>query len=74
MGNTGAAPKPLPRRLFSARADGTFTNKGQRFAYDGATGALYYDADGSGTSNARQIVAILAHHPILAATDLFFVS
>jgi Ca2+-binding RTX toxin-like protein len=38
--------------------------------YDSSTGALYYDADGSGAGAAVQF-AELAGHPALSATDIF---
>jgi len=37
--------------------------------YNTTTGALYYDADGSGSGAAQQIT-VLAGHPALAATDV----
>jgi Ca2+-binding RTX toxin-like protein len=42
--------------------------------YDNATGALYYDADGSGAGAAVQIAEIgITTHPVLSATDIFVV-
>ena len=43
---------------------------GDRIVYNTTTGALYYDADGSGASVALQ-VAMLTDLPGLAATDIF---
>jgi hypothetical protein len=76
LGLAGASgkPKALPARLFSVRADGTFNTGAQRFAYNTATGALLYDGDGNGASQAPRLVATLAHHPALTLGNLFFVS
>jgi len=40
-----------------------------RVVYNTTTGALYYDADGSG-AGAAQLVATLQTHPTIAATDI----
>jgi serralysin len=40
-----------------------------RLVYNTTTGALYYDADGSGAGAAQQVTT-LAGHPALAATDI----
>jgi len=40
-----------------------------RVVYNTTTGALYYDADGSG-AGAAQLVATLQTHPAIAATDI----
>jgi len=37
--------------------------------YDTTAGQLYYDADGSGSGQA-QLVATIAGHPAIAATDI----
>jgi Ca2+-binding RTX toxin-like protein len=58
--------------VFSTRTNGTFAAAGNRFAYDRATGALFYDADGSRGGSSRLLVATLTTHPILAASDIFF--
>jgi Ca2+-binding RTX toxin-like protein len=66
LGTAGA----LSSTAFYA-ADGA--NKGHdaddRVIYNTKTGALYYDADGSGTGKAIQI-ALLDSHPTLAYTDV----
>jgi Ca2+-binding RTX toxin-like protein len=64
---------PLPAALFSPQTNGTFDNNDERFAYKAATGALYYDANGSTAGSPRELVATLTGHPTLAATDLFYV-
>jgi Ca2+-binding RTX toxin-like protein len=66
--------KPSAATLFTANNGGHFTKTAQRFAYDTATGALYYDAHGSATPGSRLKIAALTHHPILAASDLTFVA
>jgi Ca2+-binding RTX toxin-like protein len=71
---TGTAPQRLPSALFSPAANGTFDRPGERFAYNGSSGALYFDADGNGASHPRQLVAVLSGHPSVTASDLFFVS
>ena len=43
-----------------------------RFIYNRSTGALFYDRDGTGHA-AKQLVAILDHHPVLTHDDLFVV-
>jgi hypothetical protein len=40
-----------------------------RMVYDTTAGKLYYDADGSG-SGAAQLVATIAGHPTIAASDI----
>ena len=42
--------------------------------YDKVLFILYFDADGSGASQHRQLVATLANHPAIGASNLFFVS
>jgi Ca2+-binding RTX toxin-like protein len=66
--------KPVAATLFAAGPKGSFTSLSQRFAYDTATGQLFYDAHGSATPNSRLAIAVLAHHPTLAASDLRFVA
>jgi Ca2+-binding RTX toxin-like protein len=66
-------------------ADGRFTSNDARFfagaganaghdaddrmVYNTTTGQLYYDADGSGSGEA-QLVATIANHPAMAASDI----
>jgi hypothetical protein len=40
--------------------------------YDTSTGALYYDADGSG-AGAAQLIATFTTTPALAATDIYVI-
>jgi hypothetical protein len=60
--------------LFSPNTDGTFATPGNRFAYDRATGDLYYDATGSAAGSGRELIADLTNKPHLSATNLFFTS
>ncbi|NML14071.1 pre-peptidase C-terminal domain-containing protein [Azohydromonas caseinilytica] len=46
-----------------------------RVIYNGATGALYYDADGSGAGAARQIALLgTTSHPALSASDFLVIA
>ena len=54
------------------KTNGTFSTTGQRFAYDHATGKLYYSADGSGSQ--RALIGTFTNDPHLTAANLFFVS
>ena len=73
-GKGTATLQPIATSLFSTRPDGTFATTGNRFAYNKATGALYYDANGSGSGSSRLLVATLTTHPTLTASDIFFVA
>jgi Ca2+-binding RTX toxin-like protein len=74
LGETGfgLGSSPAAATLFKANATGAFTTAAQRFAYNTASGALYFDHDGSGGASPRQLITSLTGHPTLAATDLFF--
>ena len=72
LAGANAAPQPLPASLFSPQSNGSFTTAAQRFSYNSTSGALSYDADGSG-AGASRLIATLTTHPTLAITDLFFV-
>lgn len=57
-------------RFYSAAGATAGHDANDRVIYNTTTGALYYDADGSGTSSAVQIALIgTSTHPALAATD-----
>lgn len=51
------------------------TNSGQHILYNKSTGALFYDADGSGANSAVQIALIgtTPQHPELIAKDFFVI-
>ena len=70
----GEHPRRLPAYLFVANETGTFTTKRQRFAYDTTTGQLFYDAHGSATPAARELVVTLDGDPHLGAANLFFIT
>jgi Ca2+-binding RTX toxin-like protein len=44
-----------------------------RIVYNSSTGALYYDADGSGTTASAVQVALIGGHPTVAVTDFLIV-
>jgi Ca2+-binding RTX toxin-like protein len=56
-------------RFFAAAGATSGHDVNDRVIYNTTTGALYYDADGSGAGAAQQ-VAILQGAPTLAATDI----
>jgi hypothetical protein len=70
----GLAASASAATLFTANGTGHFTTTAQRFAYDTATGDLFYDAHGSATPGSRLEIAVLTHHPALTASDVTFVS
>ncbi|MFI4948001.1 MAG: beta strand repeat-containing protein, partial [Alphaproteobacteria bacterium] len=76
LGLAGATstPKALPAALFSGQANGTFDagNTIERFAYNASTGQLIYGANGS-ASGSLLTVATLTGHPMVTASDLYFV-
>ena len=67
-----ATPEQLPSNLFVKNATGKFTDTAQRFAYDTTNGKLFFAADGSGST--PELVATLANHPGLSASQLFFIT
>ncbi|MGH7059188.1 MAG: M10 family metallopeptidase C-terminal domain-containing protein, partial [Stellaceae bacterium] len=74
LARAGTVPRALPAGLFSTRSDGSFDQPGERFSYDKTHGKLYFDADGNGSSDRSQLVATLANHASIGASDLFFVT
>jgi Ca2+-binding RTX toxin-like protein len=67
--------KALPKGQLASSAFeiGSFTSSGNdHILYDGMTGALYYDADGSGAGKAIHI-ATLKGAPSLSSADFFIV-
>jgi Ca2+-binding RTX toxin-like protein len=69
-----AAGQPIAASLFSTATNGTFATAANRFAYNTSTGGLYYDADGTNSASASQLVATLTNHAIVTASDLSFVA
>jgi len=67
-------PQPIAASLFSSHTDGTFATPDNRFAYNSATGMLYYDAQGSTPGSTSFAIADLTNHPHLSAANLFFTS
>ena len=61
----------LSAKRFVANNTGVATNASQRIIYDLKTGALYYDADGSGSGVATQF-ATLSNKPANLNADNFF--
>ncbi len=45
-----------------------FTSTSQRIRYDGGTGSLFYDADGSGGAQASTLFAVLSGNPTITNT------
>ena len=63
----------LAPQVVAIDATGAFTAASQRFAYDSANGAIFYDAFGSGDGGiSAKLVATLAHSPALSAANFFF--
>src|SRR5947208_16286192 len=69
-----ATLQPIAASLFSPHTDGTFATPDNRFAYDSASGRLYYDARGSAPGSSSALIANLTNHPHLGAANLFFTS
>jgi Ca2+-binding RTX toxin-like protein len=61
-------PGPLADGNFRASTDGTAADADDFILYDTDSGALYYDADGSGAGVAVRF-AMLAGHPTISAAD-----
>jgi Ca2+-binding RTX toxin-like protein len=56
-------------RFFAAAGAAAGHDADDRMVYNTTTGQLYYDADGSGSGEA-QLVATIANHPAMAASDI----
>ena len=69
------APGMLASSAFLASTSGVATTAAQRLIYNTSSGALFYDADGSGTQHdAVQIGLVgMTTHPALATTDFLIV-
>jgi hypothetical protein len=63
---------PLAAADFYASSNGAAHLATDHVLYNTTTGALYYDADGTGTKAPVQ-VAVLAQHPMLTASDFLVV-
>jgi hypothetical protein len=68
----GAAP--VAATLFAASKNGAFTTRAQRFAYNTASGKLFYDAHGDAPGSSKKLIATLTGHPTLTAGDIRFVA
>lgn len=55
---------------FVANSSGTAQDAGDRVIFNNSTGALYYDADGSGAGAAPQLIATVQSGASVAATDI----
>ena len=55
---------------FVANSTGTAQDAGDRVIFNTSTGALYYDADGSGAGAAAQLIATVQTGATVAATDI----
>jgi hypothetical protein len=74
QGKGTSTPQTIDQSLFSSHTNGTFDTPNSRFAYDTSTGGLYYDAGGSSTTGARQLVGTLAGHPLFqGAFDIQYI-
>ncbi len=55
---------------FVANSSGTAQDAGDRVIFNNSTGALYYDADGSGAGAAPQLIATVQSGATVTATDI----
>ena len=60
--------RALDPALFRANLGGTAKDGDDRILYETDTGALYYDADGTGAM-AKVQIGVVVGHPVLASTD-----
>ena len=65
MGNFAAADA-----RFKANSSGTATDTNDRVVFNTSTGQLYYDADGSGSGAAAQLIATAQAGATVAASDI----
>jgi Ca2+-binding RTX toxin-like protein len=65
MGNFAAADA-----RFKANSSGTATDTNDRVVFNTSTGQLYYDADGSGSAAAPQLIATVQAGATVVATDI----
>ena len=63
---------PLDAVAFDIVGDTTAASNVTRIIYDPATGALYYDADGSGGNDAVQFATLINWPAPIAASDIIF--
>ncbi|WP_426955242.1 family 16 glycosylhydrolase [Muricoccus radiodurans] len=69
----GLTAGALSAARFRTNATGLASDAGDRFIYSTATGALFFDADGSG-AGASVHIGTLTGHPALAASDFTIVA
>lgn len=67
-------PQPIASSLFSSKTNGTFASPANRFAYNSATGQLFYDAQGNTPGSTSFEIADLTNRPHLSAGNLLFTS
>jgi Ca2+-binding RTX toxin-like protein len=65
----GLSPGALPAAAFQSAAANLAQSPDVRIVYDTRDGALYYDADGSGSQPAVQFATLAGHPAGLLATD-----
>jgi Ca2+-binding RTX toxin-like protein len=72
---TALAPGALaPGQFHSGDGVTSAAEADDRILYDTASGALYYDADGTGTVNSPIQFATLVNHPVISAADFVIVA